>query len=430
MTMTKAQNAIFFILVSVIALGFLKSPGTVDVNAFMMWTQNAAAHGIVGGYYVNDADYPPLTTALLYGIAGFAQLLQLDLMIGFKLTLFLFLLASAGIFWAWTRNLFLAAIFELSLILSSTGLGYTDITYTPTLLLSLWALQQRKLFLFTLLYGASCLIKWQPIIIAPILFIYMLNVADWRDWRQVDVKSLAKSVLLPAVVVLVLLLVIFGPELYWSFSMATSDGLLSGNALNFNWLITHFMRHFLPSWFGGLDNGLATWIDTKDERITTLPKALFITTYLATCYIFWRRPKTFKNAIFYALLGFLSYFMFNTGVHENHLYVGALLAAVLYALEPTHLVTFATWALAANANLFFFYGANGQGVPFDRVAFIDVALLLSLLNLLFFLLLFVPALRRDPHTAPELVRSRVASGRPLSLEPELGEHTAFQPPEL
>jgi hypothetical protein len=389
-------NWLLFLLVSTIAFGFLQSPGTVDVGAFMEWTQNAQTHGIVGGYLVNAADYPPLTTVMLWGIAHLSQALYVDNFIAFKLFLFFCLVASALIFYLWTKNLFLASIFQLALLLNTTALGYTDITYTPTLLLALWALQKRRWLPFTLLYGISCLIKWQPIIIAPVLLIYILNISDWRQWRQIDIKQIALQILLPALIVTAILLAVFGTELFLALDRASVDELLSGNALNFNWILTHYLRLY-RGWLGGLDNGLATWVVSRDWRIIGVSKLLFFTTLLASCYMAFRRPKTFTNAIFYTFLAFLSYFMFNTGVHENHLYIGTLLAAILYAQDKEQAATFVIWALVANANLYFFYGTIGNNVPFNRVAFVDIALLLSILNLVMYLALFLPVLRHDPY---------------------------------
>jgi hypothetical protein len=322
--------------------------------------------------------------------------LHVDNFIAFKLFLFFCLVASALIFYLWTKNLFLASIFQLALLLNTTALGYTDITYTPTLLLALWALQKRRWLPFTLLYGISCLIKWQPIIIAPVLLIYILNISDWRQWRQIDIKQIVLQILLPALIVTAILLAVFGTELFLALDRASVDELLSGNALNFNWILTHYLRLY-RGWLGGLDNGLATWVVSRDWRIIGVSKLLFFTTLLASCYMAFRRPKTFTNAIFYTFLAFLSYFMFNTGVHENHLYIGTLLAAILYAQDKEQAATFVIWALVANANLYFFYGTIGNNVPFNRVAFVDIALLLSILNLVMYLALFLPVLRHDPY---------------------------------
>lgn len=375
---------LLFLLVTIIALGFLKSPGTVDVGAFMDWTTNITSYGIIEGYRLNDADYPPGNSLMLYTIAWLSDHAGLERIIGFKLSLFLFLLLTTLIFWAWTRDLFLAVMLELALTLSSVAQGYTDIHIAPTLLLSLWALQKRHLTLFTLLYGATCLIKWQPIIIAPVLLLYLLQIDRLADWRHINWRELGLGVLLPAGVVTAVLLYLFRLEMFEALRAGTRDGLFSGNALNFNWIITHGLRQFRPDWFGGLQNGLATWIDTRDPRFTTLPKLLFGFTFALSCYLCFRHRKTFPNLLRFTLLAFLSYFMFNTGVHENHLFMAVMLVAMLAGQDRAYLPEFAAWAIAANANLFFFYGANGQGVPFDRVAFIDVALLLAGVNLLLY----------------------------------------------
>jgi hypothetical protein len=372
----------------------------------MEWTRNVEATGIIGGYHANQADYPPLCSVILFIISRMSSLSGLDTFICFKLSLLASLLLSTAIFWWWTRNGLLAVLFELSLVLSSTALGYTDIQVTPTFLLSLWALQKRRWLLFTLLYGVTCLIKWQPIIIAPVILLYILGIQRWRDWRSIDFKGIGLRIVLPALAGFLLVLFFFRRDVVSAFFTATREPLFSGNALNLNWLVTHSVRYFHPEWYGGLKDGLATWIITRDPRIVVLPKLMFCLSYLLSCWIYYRRPKSFPNLLLFALLAYLSYFMFNTGVHENHLYLAIPLSALLTTINSRYLPIFVTWAIAANANLYFFYGSSGRAVPFHRVVIIDIVLLLALMNLIFYFLLWKDTWRwefgiPDERTKPE-----------------------------
>jgi len=85
----------------------------------------------------------------------------------------------------------------------------------------------------------------------------------------------------------------------------------------------------------------------------------------------------------------MSYVIFNTGVHENHLFFVSCLAWILVSLEPDYLVRCLNLSVAANANLLLFYGVFGQQLPFPRViAGVDITLWFALANLwLFFDLL-------------------------------------------
>jgi hypothetical protein len=391
--LSRLKVAFLFLLVSVIAFGFLNSPGTGDVGIQMEWNQTVETKGIIEGFRANNDSvyppYPPLNAVMFYYLGRLSRLSGVDAATGFKISCFSFLILSTAIFFLWTRNGILAVIFELSLVLSSTAHGYTDIHLTPTLLLSLWALQEKRWVSFTLLFAVSCLIKWQPLIIAPVLLIHVLDIQRWRDWRNVDFKGIGLRIVLPAVSVFLLVLSIFGTAVITSLDKAMHHNWFSANALNFNWIITYILKVFRPWHFGELSDGLIKWIRTGDMRIVLGAKILFISSYLMASWLFFRRPKTFSNLLLFSLLGYLSYFMFNTGVHENHLYFAVLFSALLVAQDRGFLPDFVFWSIAANANLYFFYGTGGLGVPFNRVAFIDITILLAFLNLFYYFMLFI-----------------------------------------
>jgi hypothetical protein len=118
-----------------------------------------------------------------------------------------------------------------------------------------------------------------------------------------------------------------------------------------------------------------------------------------------RSTKTFESAVFFALAGYLAYFAFNSGVHENHLFLAVLLAAALWGMNPAHGVTFAIWAATANLNLVLFDGFNGRGLPFSRVVLLDTALPLSIVVVVLCTWFIARALREGwPLELPVLAR--------------------------
>jgi hypothetical protein len=178
-----------------------------------------------------------------------------------------------------------------------------------------------------------------------------------------------------------------------AFRAATSHAYLSGYALNFCWVITHWVRAVRPEAFGGLTNGQADLIMTKDAAYTLLPKVLFFASYVGACLIAFVRPKTFENLLRFGLLGYLAYFTFNTGVHENHLFLAVILALLLYWQEQMSAATTLSVTLLSNANLFLFYGLDGTGYPHSRLVLgVDLALVLSIGATALFLALFVKSL--------------------------------------
>jgi hypothetical protein len=274
-------------------------------------------------------------------------------------------------------------------LLSSVALAYVDIYFAPALIFSLWMLEEPRWFWFSLSFVVAVLIKWQPMIIAPFCLLYILGVQDIREWRQVDYSTLFGKVVVPSAIVSAPVVVAFGPvPILRSFRDALTQGLLSGNALNLNWMVTYFLHVWDPNQFGGLRNGLADFIETHSLHIVLFPRLLFWITYLLVLSVFLRCPKTFTNLVIFSVLGYLCYYIFNTSVHENHLFVVAILAVVLYWREESWRANAVILLLMANSNLLLFYGVDGE-LHFPRLfAGIDIAVALATLNTLFLIYLY------------------------------------------
>jgi hypothetical protein len=392
-SLASLPNSMFVLaLVLVIAtFAFFRSPGTSDVSdAFLKWMGYIRKDGLVRGYQ-RDPDYPPLTWVYLSAAVRVGTDFRQNDLIGLKIVLTAALFVTSGLFWLWTRNFRLAVALHLALVLSSVALGYLDILVAPALLGALWALKARRLVIFSALFTVACLTKWQPLILAPFLAVHVL-------WTQGFAKALVK-VLAPALVILGACYWTFGPSdaraehpIRKAFRLAVynrREHLLSGNALNYNWIVTHVLHVFDPEGYGGLTHGQASEIDMEDSQLLLMQACrwLFWVVYAAVMVVFLRRQRTFENLILGCLLGYLAYTNFNTNVHENHWFFAVVLAFVLYALNRAHLNLLIVLNVIANLNLFLFYGASGAAPRFGRVVFVDVALAASVFNVLYFLLL-------------------------------------------
>ena len=375
-------------LTTLLALSLFGSFGTVDTHSWLRWISNLTTSGFQQGYVLNQDNYPPLSSAMVLVAARFGALLGLTPFQSLKLCLLACLLLTSFIFWCWTRNVLLTMALQLALTPSAIGLTSVDILFAPTLIAALWALHSRKLFLFTVLYVITCLIKWQPLIIAPFLLVYLLQMQHWRDWRLESLKRLWWPVLFPAIGIVLAVFSAVGAELMRSFQRALSHAYLSGDALNFNWVITYLLHVLVPQSFGPLVNGQAQYIISPDWRLHLFSKILFGAAYLVVLTAFIRHQKTFEALVLCALTGYLAYYILNTGVHENHMFMIVILSAVLVALNPGHLLLFIDWGLAANLNLFIFWGFDGSGPPISRTVGIDLTVVLAVLNVLLFLGLF------------------------------------------
>jgi hypothetical protein len=387
-------GALVITLVLLVILSLLNSPGTDDVAQYWVpWADHAADLGGPAGFAIDEAQYgyPPFGSVILASVVRIGRALGIGTFESLKWSLAAFLVATSLLVWLWTRNLIVTILFCLALLLNSVALGYIDIYFAPSLILALWALKVRKWIWFTVFFVITCLTKWQPVIIAPFIALYILDIQHIQHWRQIDFKKLAVTVLLPAVAVLGLTLLVFeAAPLALSLGKALNNEFLSGDALNFSWIETHWLHVFYPDDFGGLIGGEAGYIVSDALRVTLLPKLLFFLTYAVALVAFFRREKTFENLINFSLIGYLAYFTFNTGVHENHLFLAAILAVILFWINREQLSVMLILILMSNVNLVLFFGIDGKELPFSRAIgnTVDVALLLSIFNVIFFLLLW------------------------------------------
>jgi hypothetical protein len=355
-----------------------------------------SAFGLVGGFVHSGTDYPPLSLIILETVSRSADVFGTTVFLSLKCSLLIFLIATAASFYWFSRNLILTAALEFSLILNSVALGYLDIYFAPFLIAAFFCLERRHFTIGVLMFVISCSIKWQPLLLAPFICIYVMAAAsDGLSGRDKLFKR-AISFLIAALVVLLPLIAIFGAgAIINSLRRATTmHNFISGYALNFGWLHTWALHLWSPVKYGGLQNGEIDLIQTRDALVILPEKILFYLSYAAILIAFALQKKTFKQLIVYSMLGYLSYFLFNTGVHENHLFPIACLAWILVFIDSSQVVRAINFSIASNINLFLFFGVFGQRVPCVIAGF-DLTLLFALANIGLFAGLILHALKFD-----------------------------------
>jgi hypothetical protein len=107
--------------------------------------------------------------------------------------------------------------------------------------------------------------------------------------------------------------------------------------------------------------------------------------YLGALWRLFKMRASFASAIECSLVGYLSYFIFNIGVHENHLFVATILAVVAAALARDKRWRAVLIVGLSNLNLIAFYGFTGSPLAFSPVVGIDVSIIFSAVNVLLFL---------------------------------------------
>jgi hypothetical protein len=94
---------------------------------------------------------------------------------------------------------------------------------------------------------------------------------------------------------------------------------------------------------------------------------------------------SFAGTVECSLAGYLSYFIFNIGVHENHLFMATILAVLAAALAPDKRWRAVLVIGLSNLNLIAFYGFTGSPLPFSPVVGADISIIFSAVNVLLFL---------------------------------------------
>lgn len=404
---------VLILLEILFVLVLLRSPGTTDTsNFFMVWTDRALKNGLIDSYRMFTDDYPPFSWVILFVAAKIGALCSIDIFLSFKLSLAVALLCTSLCFWGWTFDAALTGLMALSLYFNGVALGYIDTYWAPTFILSLWALQRKRIALFSALFAVSSLIKWQPLIIAPFLVLHAVSSPTGEPHSAGVLMRRWFHLVAPAVGMVLATIIVFGYRpIAASLDHALNQELLSGDALNFNWLVTWFLEVVHPEKYGAIPDGTvkAIIIDPSVGWATAI-KLIFIFFYLGALWRLFRWRASFVAAIECSLVGYLSYFIFNIGVHENHLFLATILAVVAAALARDKRLRAVLIVGASNLNLIAFYGFTGSPLAFTPVVGVDVSIIFSAVNVALFLFVWSDLVFRDP----SWIRLRCGNDRPTS----------------
>lgn len=354
---------------SLVALLLSALPGTGDVNIWNGWVLRLNEHGFITGYNLGDGYllHPPLGVLLIWLSHNVPAALGLPVFLwpaagftGFGICLWISLiLTSLLVVWL-SRSVWLGVLFQLSLLLNSVVYGYFDIWGVPFLLLSLHAFATGRSGLGLAWAVVAALIKWQFILLLPIVAIYVwhggaveASTPPARWWGR------ARAVL-PATTILCATLLVFGPGTVLAFTRGIDSPELSGQALNVGWIMTWAMHIRWPESYGPLDDGLIAMVRTRDTRVMFVVRALFVATYGITLWRMWRGPHRVESLYRCMLAGYLAYFLFNKAAHENHLVPAVVVAGYLAWHAPRWRWHGVAIAVILNINMFAFYELMGQ----------------------------------------------------------------------
>ena len=311
------------------------APGTFDVTdprrGFLVWMDDVVVLGPVEGYRYNPYDYPPGTKTLL-GLAGHAgDALGLSRPNSLKLLLLAFQTLTVLVAFALTGDILLAGALWLCTTTSAIGQGYLDILYAPFLVASLIGLiRNRPLQAWGLLL-ACCAIKPQPLVLLPFYAVHLTGFGGLKDISRVarDVRVWGAAIW--TAIAVLLLVVTFGrahETRQWSVVQAVQKAAahkeISGNAMNAGWIGSYVYQVAKHRQLGPALERDSTWRNPMKVVAATI-----------VAWMLWLQiglPKSPHTVLLSLLAGYLAYFTFNAGVHENHLFIAMVIALVLATL--------------------------------------------------------------------------------------------------
>jgi hypothetical protein len=400
----------------------LNTRGSSDMLYWNTWADKVVKLGPVKGYEDIRRDYPPLASMTVGAAYWLGSKYGLDVTTSIKCVLLVIYGVSLLVFWKLTRHYWATVLAAAGLLVHAVALGYLDIVYMSFLVGALTAFVAERWLLFAVFYALTCLVKWQPLILAPFFALHL-----WRQflltpqWRSGAVL-IAKQVLLPVAIILGITLFIFGIKpVGAAFHMAfrgEDHRALSLQALNLPWVATHVIEWLMPDKFpeagrnmgmASLDQGEAQPLLLPSEGVHILTRLPFMLMYLFLLFRVWRSGLSPWKTLLGAMLGYFSYFMLATGVHENHLFTAVVLAIFLFAHGQLRLEYPVLLALIINANLLMFYRLDGAKLHEGDRAFmrtLDPALLTAVANVITYfcivwsLVKLLPAREKSPQRSP------------------------------
>ena len=201
-----------------------------------------------------------MTFAILYvALAIFGSAVGLSPFISFAIVIVTFQLVSVGIILLLSCSYWIAAAFNASLLLGGVALGYMDVFVAPSLIAAFWAFKMRRNVLGAAFFLIACLTKWQPLVVAPFIAVYLLEIYDLRSFRSAVGTRLFWHLAILVAATIALLCLLFGLAPVRSLWHGMNHAFLSGNALNLPWVASFFYKLLFSSSFS-MQTELTNWI--------------------------------------------------------------------------------------------------------------------------------------------------------------------------
>lgn len=340
--------------------------GTYDVKAWIRLAGVTNSFGLINGFNIYNASYPPAASIILWVVGKIFQINAFPAWISeyptiseigityiyVKIVIFIFLFLFSiltfnqhNIFSKTSKDQSLKYILYVlanpAFILNASVLGYIDIFNAAPLLLSMGAFLLKKYFLAGILLSLTFSIKLIPIFLVPVFISYFLTI-NLSKLKITFNRRGIQSFILGITIIILPLLYYFGYDsIELIFRGSAAHGyVLSNNATNVNLLISKIINTNTTPIF---------WI--KWSRIV-----FYILCGISIFNIIIRVNK--MQAFLYSCVFVLySYFFIFTGAHENHIFPSLVAALSFYAICPNNIsrIIFYNISLISFLNLFIYY---------------------------------------------------------------------------
>lgn len=366
---------------------FFHAHGSLDVDRFWLdWIYTLSLHdNFRDGFAGVWADYPPISIYMLDIVRRLSLVSGWEPFVWLKLSMMLFLALTTFLYYWLSGKKSVALLAYFIWFPSSVLLVYLDIWYAPALLLCFACLYAQRVGWGLFWFAVACSIKYQPAILAPFVAVYVWQL--YREQSACPGREAAKAVCLTLFLYLLLMFSMVGGELVASWMNALLHNRLSFQGLNAYW--AYMQLHVM--------NGVEVQaVRNASDGLLYGSRLAFLVGYGILLWRFATQPRHFASFLLYAMTGFYAYFVVISGVHENHLFVGALVASVLYIVRPPLRAVALFVMLMHNINILLFNGLTGGGLNHSLVwGGLDMTVPLALVNTLFFaglfmVLVFVP----------------------------------------
>jgi len=385
----KLSTFIMFAIFGSILLAFLGGGGTGDAQYFMGWIENADKYGIIDGFNENHDMYPPYSALILYLVYRLFVFVPNAALFSIRFCTATFMLISCIVAKSIFKNDKMVYILFFTTFLSVTN-GYLDIFIVPFALIAYNFFKKENYLLGGLFLCLMCLMKYQPLIIMPIVASGFVDIDSEKKRLEFKWEKIIQMCI-GAIIPLVITFAIYKKPFIWSIYVALfrDSNFIAPNGLNVGWIV-----QFLYEKITG------TLVGNKVDIMWSVPfKALVAFKYffvLGYAVVFIKTLITSKKSLVYilknSLIVYILYYLFNTNVHENHFFVGVLLAMLIYyEIGDVFFPFLCAAAFMFNINVAVFYGVWGITGGFDRIILgvLDPTVVLAAVNVIFGIVMIV-----------------------------------------